>query len=312
MPTETINQQPATSATQQTQTQQQTQTPQPQPAAAPAKKTKLIDKSLVVATINKLPPMLAPIAGCFNDAWDSFAKAYGHNAGKVMACEIDYATQALVSKPYLLKVATANPFSLVSAMKNLALAGYTLNPIRKQCYLVPMKDEVVFMPSYMGLVDELSASGLVKKIEAHPVFEGEKFEIKHGSQEGLWHSPNPWVKRDKENLLGCYWYAVLVDDTVMFDTIGKDDIERIRMRAPSSSAKSSPWDTDYIEMARKTAIRNGFKKIPKKNISEEKLKVLGMLFDYEEKAHQSWLSEQNDTTSKKDPFDEEVEFEEVI
>lgn len=287
--------------------------PKQEATAAVAKKTssksKVVDKSLVVASINQLPPILAPLAGCFDNAWGSFVKAYGDNAGQVMAREIDFATQALVANSYLVKAATTNPLSLINALKNLALVGYTLNPVRKQCYLVPMGSSIVFMPSYMGLIDELSASGLVKKIEAHPVFEGEQFEVKHGTGGGIFHKPNPWSKREKDNLCGCYWYAVLVDGAEMFDTISKEEIEKIRKRAPSAKS-SSPWDTDYIEMARKTAIRNGYKKIPKKGISEDKLKVLDAIFDYDEKAEQSWIAEQK-AAPKKDTFDEDVEFEEI-
>lgn len=125
-----------------------------------------------------------------------------------MAMEIDFAAQAMMNNTYLITCATANPMSLVNALKNLALVGYTLNPVRKQGYLVPMGKAITFMPSYMGLVDELAASGLVKKIEAHPVFEGEQFEVKHGTGGGIFHKPNPWGKREKDNLCGCYWYAV--------------------------------------------------------------------------------------------------------
>lgn len=290
----------------------QAEQPKAETATAVAKtsKSKAVDKSLVMASIKQLPPILAPLAGCFNNAWGSFVKAYGDNAGQIMAREIDYATQALVANSYLVKVATENPLSLVSALKNLALVGYTLNPVRKQCYLVPMGKAIVFMPSYMGLIDELSTSGLVKKIEAHPVFKGEPFEIKHGTGGGISHKPNPWGKREKENLCGCYWYAVLVDGTEQFDTLSKDEIEKIRKRAPSAKS-SSPWDTGYIEMARKTAIRNGYKKIPKKNISEEKLRVLGALFDYDEKAERNWIAEQK-VIPKKDSFDEEeVEYDDL-
>lgn len=285
--------------------------PQPTTAVAKAGKSKAVDKSLVTASIKQLPEQLAPLAGCFDNAWGAFVKAYGDGAGQVMAREIDFAAQAMLSNPYLITVATQNPLSLINALKNLALVGYTLNPVRKQGYLVPMGKNIVFMPSYMGLVDELAASGLVKKIEAHPVFDGEDFEIKLGTNGYLRHKPNSWGKRDKENLKGCYWYAVMVDGTEMFDTLAAHEIEKIRKRAPSAKS-SSPWDTDYIEMARKTAIRNGYKKIPKKGISEEKLKVLNVMFDYEEKAEQNWIAEQKQTPASSNRFDEdEVEYEDI-
>ncbi len=273
-------------------------------------KSKAVDKSLVTASIKQLPEQLAPLAGCFDNAWGAFVKAYGDGAGQVMAREIDFAAQAMLANTYLIRVATENPMSLINALKNLALVGYTLNPVRKQGYLVPMGKAIIFVPSYMGLVDELVASGLVKKIEAHPVFDGEDFEIKLGTNGYLRHKPNPWGKREKENLKGCYWYAVLVDGTEMFDTISLDEIEKIRKRAPSAKS-SSPWDTDYIEMARKTAVRNGYKKVPKKGISEDKLKVLDVMFDYDEKVEQNWIAEQKQSTASSSRFDEEVVYEEV-
>ena len=273
-------------------------------------KSKAVDKSLVTASIKQLPEQLAPLAGCFDNAWGAFVKAYGDGAGQVMAREIDFAAQAMLANTYLIRVATENPMSLINALKNLALVGYTLNPVRKQGYLVPMGKAIIFVPSYMGLVDELVASGLVKKIEAHPVFDGEDFEIKLGTNGYLRHKPNPWGKREKENLKGCYWYAVLVDGTEMFDTISLDEIEKIRKRAPSAKS-SSPWDTDYIEMARKTAVRNGYKKVPKKGISEDKLKVLDVMFDYDENVEQNWIAEQKQSTASSSRFDEEVEYEEV-
>lgn len=295
------------------QPQQQAQTADNTPAVkkdnAPAK-TKAVDKSLVIASIKKLPPILAPIANCFDNAWDGFVKAYGKDAGQVMAREIDFATQALINSNYLLKVATDNPLSLVSALKNLAHAGFTLNPVLKQAYLVPIGGAVVFVPSYMGMIDILVSSGIVKKIEAHPVFKGEPFKITFGTNGGLFHEPNPWGKRDKESLCGCYWYAVLVDGTEQFDTLSFAEVESIRKRAPSAKS-SSPWDTDYMEMLCKTAIRRGYKKIPKKGISEDKLKALGAVFDYDEKAEQSWIAEQKHNP-KRDTFDEEeVEYEDL-
>lgn len=289
----------------------QQEQPKQEATTAVAKKEKFTPE-LCAATINKLPAQLQALKGCFAQPFDAFRKAFKdpNEADRVMAMEIDFAAQAMMSNTYLITCATANPMSLVNALKNLALVGYTLNPVRKQGYLVPMGKAITFMPSYMGLVDELAASGLVKKIEAHPVFEGEQFEVKHGTGGGIFHKPNPWGKREKDNLCGCYWYAVLVDGTEMFDTISKEEIEKIRKRAPSAKS-SSPWDTDYIEMARKTAIRNGYKKIPKKGISEDKLKVLDAIFDYDEKAEQSWIAEQK-AAPKKDTFnEEEVEFEEI-
>ena len=299
------------STTETTPTAPEVQQEQPKEATAVVKKEKYTPE-LCVSAINKLPAQLQALKNCFAQPFDSFRNAFKDpkEADRVMAKEIEFTSQAMMANSYLIKCATSNPISLVNALKNVALTRSTLNPVLKQGYLVPFGGAITFMPSYMGLVDVLVNNGLVRKVEAHPVFEGEEFEIKHGTGGGIFHKPNPWGKREKENLLGVYYYAVLIDGTEMFDTLSKEEIEKIRKRAPSAKS-SSPWDTDYVEMAKKSAIRRAFKMIPKNGISEDKVKSLEAVFDYDENVEQSWIAEQK-AAPKRDTFDEDVEFEEVI
>lgn len=303
MSTEQTNQLPLEQTAPQTQSQETT---------AVVKKEKYTPE-LCASAISKLPAQLQGIKNCFAQPFDSFRNAFKDpkEADRVMAKEIEFAAQAMLANNFLIKCATANPISLVNALKNVALTRSTLNPVLKQGYLVPFGGAITFIPSYMGLVDVLLNNGLVKKIEAHPVFEGEKFEIKHGTTEGIFHEPNPWGKRDKENLKGCYFYVVMTDGTEMFDTMSVEEIEKIRKRAPSAKS-SSPWDTDYVEMAKKTLIRRAFKMIPKAGISEDKIKALEAVFDYDEKVEQNWIAEQKQPSASSSRFDEdEVEYEEI-
>lgn len=289
----------------------QTEQPKAETTTAVAKKEKFTPE-LCAATINKLPEQLQALKGCFAQPFDAFRKAFKdpNEADRVMAKEIDFAAQAMMANAYLINCATKNPLSLVNALKNVALTNSTLNPVLKQGYLVPFAGAITFMPSYMGLVDVLINNGLVRKVEAHPVFDGEEFEIKLGTNGYLKHIPNPWGKREKENLKGGYYYVVMTDGTEMYDTMSLEEVEKIRKRAPSAKA-SSPWDTDYIQMLCKTLVRRAFKMIPKNGISADKIKALEAVFDYDEKVEQNWISEQK-TASKKGSFDEEeVAYEEV-
>lgn len=299
------------STTETTPTAPEVQQEQSKEATAVVKKEKYTPE-LCVSAINKLPTQLQALKNCFAQPFDSFRNAFKDpkEADRVMAKEIEFTSQAMMANNYLIKCATSNPLSLVNALKNVALTRSTLNPVLKQGYLVPFGGAITFMPSYMGLVDVLVNNGLVRKVEAHPVFDGEEFEVKHGTGGGIFHKPNPWGKREKDNLLGVYYYAVLIDGTEMFDTLSREEIEKIRKRAPSAKS-SSPWDTDYVEMAKKSAIRRAFKMIPKNGISEDKVKSLEAVFDYDEKVEQSWIAEQK-AAPKRDTFDEDVEFEEVI
>lgn len=271
---------------------------------------------LCAATINKLPAQLQGLKGCFAQPFDAFRKAFKDpaEADRVMAKEIDFAAQAMLANNYLITCAQQNPLDLVNALKNVALTGSTLNPTLKQGYLVPFKGKITFMPSYMGLIDLLANNGLVRKIEAHPVFKGEEFNVRHGTGGGLFHKPSPWGRRDREALLGCYYYAVLTDGTELFDTMSREEIDAVMHRSPSvdkGKGKSSPWDTDYLEMAKKTLVRRAFKMIPKGGITEDKVKAIEAVFDYDEKVERSWVNDQRKTAPRRDSFDEdEVEYDE--
>lgn len=297
---------------------QQTAAPQPQEqptaetTAAVAKKEKYTPE-LCASTISKLPAQLQALKGCFAQPFDAFRKAFKDpaEADRIMAKEIDFAAQAMMANPYLIQCATSNPLDLVNALKNVALTGSTLNPTLKQGYLVPFKGKIQFMPSYMGLIDVLMNNGLVKKIEAHCVFEGDDFKVMYGTGGGLSHKPDVWGKHTPETLHGVYYYAVLADGAEMFDTMSKEEVETLKQRSPSvAKGKSSPWDTDYLEMAKKSILRRAFKMIPKNGISEDKVKALEAVFDYDETVEQNWIKEQS--KPKADRFDEdEVEYEDI-
>ena len=305
--------------TQQEQTAPQTQPEQPKAetqTTAVAKVKEAFTPQLCSATISKIKsdPALAPlhgIANAFAKPFESFRKAFKdpNEADRIMAKEIDFAAQAMMANTYLITVATSNPLSLVNAIKNIALAGTTLNPILKQAYLVPFTIKkvptVVLFQSYMGEISMLVNTGLVKKIEAHCVYKGDEFKISHGSKEELVHTPDCWAERSENTLLGA-------------DFMNKAEIDAVKERSPSTGIgkdgkpKQSPWTSDYTEMARKTLVHRAFKNIPKDGISEDKLRVLESLFDYEDKAEQNWIAEQKQPVTNGNRFDEEeVEYEEV-
>lgn len=281
---------------------------QPQQTAAPAQvpaPPKKYTPELCADTIRKLPAPLAKLQTAFARPFDAFRKAFADpaTADRIMAKEIDFAAQAMMANPYLIECAAQHPDDLVNALKNVALTGSTLNPVLKQGYLVPFKGKISFMPSYMGLVDVLNRSGLVRKIEAHPVFDGDEFSVTFGTAEQLIHKPNPWGTRDKDHLKGCYYYMELADGTTMWDTMSVAEIEDIRKRSPSvTKGKASPWDTDYIEMAKKTLIRRAFKAVPKTGLSDDKLKTITAAVDYDEQVEREWIRRKDAENAQKRGF----------
>jgi recombination protein RecT len=262
--------------------------------------------------LTSLPPQLKDLAGCFSASKKTFLSAFADHAEgeRIFSKEVNFVAQAMMGNPYLITCAKNDPNALIDSIKNVALTGLTLNPVLKLGYLVPFKGKITFMASYMGLIDILVNNGIAKKAEAHAVFRGDDFDIVHGTNGYIKHHPDPWGNRTVDTFCGCYYYILLADGTELFDTLNKEEIELVKKRSASvSSSKTSPWDSDYLEMAKKTALRRGFKLCPKSNISESKLKSIEAMLDYDSKVEKEWYKEQD--KPKDDGFDEEIEYEEI-
>ena len=73
------------------------------------------------------------------------------------------------------------PDHLVEAIKNVSLTGLTLNPELRLGYLVPYKGKVKFQASYMGKVDILIRTGVVKDIYSDLVYANDEFSMTKGT-----------------------------------------------------------------------------------------------------------------------------------
>jgi recombination protein RecT len=131
-------------------------------------------------------------------------------------------------------------------------------------YIIPRnnkvtgKKEATFMPSYRGLVDLARRSGQLKSISADIIHENDKFEIEKGLNPRLVHVPNYSKDRGKPILI--YAVAQLKDGGNQFEVLTFDEVEAIRLKAPSG--RSGAWVGSWGEMAKKTAIRRISKLLP--------------------------------------------------
>src|SRR5687767_1435020 len=67
--------------------------------------------------------------------------------------EAEFAIQAISKSDYALRIATSARQSVIDAVKNVAAIGISLNPAKKQAYLVPRDGRINLDISYMGLLD---------------------------------------------------------------------------------------------------------------------------------------------------------------
>ena len=75
--------------------------------------------------------------------------------------EAGFAIQILTSGDYIAKLAAGDRQSVVNAVTNIAAIGISLNPAKKQAYLVPRKGKICLDISYMGLIDLAIDSGSI-------------------------------------------------------------------------------------------------------------------------------------------------------
>lgn len=179
--------------------------------------------------------------------------------------EVMFAVQILSGNDYLQKVGMSNRQSLVDAVSNIAAIGISLNPIKKQAYLVPRKGRICLDISYMGLMDLAVATGAIQWAKAEPVFEGEAFML-NGINQPPTHTRNPFAKSTGE-FSGVYVVAKTSGGDYLTDTMSAEEVNGIRDRSEAWKAwvkdkKACPWVTDYNEMAKKTVVKRASKYWP--------------------------------------------------
>lgn len=196
--------------------------------------------------------------------------------------EVMFASAILAQNSYL---NSGTQESKVKAMMILADVPLTLNPIHKECYLVPRKVggqvQVVLEPSYMGLVKLLTDSGSVKVIEARPIYQGDDCAIDMSTaQKVLRHVPYFMRGVSKGGVMGFYSLATLADGSKVCEVMGKDEVDRIMERSESYKAfksgnvRSAVWITDYDQMGCKTVIKRHWKQLPKTDRMENFAKAV--------------------------------------
>jgi recombination protein RecT len=222
------------------------------------------------------------------------------------AREVNFAMQAMMNNTYLIQCAQSDPQHLVEAIKNVGLTGLSLNPELRLGYLVPFKGKIKFMSSYMGKVDILIRTGVVKTIQAELVYENDEFKYEKGIKPVLKHKPDVFAE-DRGKLKGGYYIAILANGEKIFDVMPEKRIQEIKGRSEAvKSGKTSPWDTDFEEMAKKTIINWAFKSLPKTGISDDMLKTLEAEMEYEREDFEAWKKHQEQQQA--DAFTQDGKF----
>ena len=171
------------------------------------------------------------------------------------------------------KLADCDPRSVFAAVIQSSQLGLEVG-LMGEAHLVPFGNQCQLIPGYQGLMKLARNSGLVMDIYVEAVRINDKFALKLGLERSLEHEPMtapggfPASDEERGDAVGFYAVGVLKDGSRTFVAMGRAEVERIRdgskgYQASKKYKKESIWDTDFVAMGLKTAIRRLCKYLPK-------------------------------------------------
>lgn len=173
------------------------------------------------------------------------------------------ALTALSSNP---KLAQCERNSFLGGLMQAAQLGLEPNTPLGQAYLIPFNNrkkgilECQFQIGYKGLIDLCYRSGEMTAVYAHVVYENDEFSYEYGLDQKLIHKPA------RENRgVPIFYYAVwkLKNGGYGFSVWSVEDVEiHARKYSQAYTSSSSPWKTEFDEMAKKTVLKATLKYAP--------------------------------------------------
>ena len=204
---------------------------------------------------------LAIIEGDVFSVRDQFAMLTGGDI-RLFEKEAGFAIQLLTATDYAIKIASANRQSVINAVTNVAAIGISLNPAKRQAYLVPRDGRICLDISYMGLLDLAIQSGSLLWGQAELVHESDRFEL-NGFDKPPTHTRQPFAK-ERGSIIGVYVVVKTRDGDYLTTTMTYEETLAIRDRSSAwKNGQKGPWKTDEGEMVKKTVIKRAYKLWPK-------------------------------------------------
>lgn len=166
------------------------------------------------------------------------------------------------------QLALCTPQSFLGAMMQAAQLGLEPNTPLGQAYLIPFRNhgtlECQFQLGYKGLMDLAYRSGQVKDIQTHVVYEHDAFEYELGLEPKLMHKP---AMKDRGAAMAYYAIFHTKDGGYGFEVMSIDDVKKHAAAYSQAYKKgyTSPWKTNFDEMAKKTVLKQCLKYAPLKS-----------------------------------------------
>jgi len=162
-------------------------------------------------------------------------------------------------------LAECDAYSFMGALIQCAQLGLEPGSGLGHAYLIPFKRQVQLIVGYQGMIDLTMRSGKVDSIYADLVYEADDFDyyVENGRQM-LKHRPNYKASRAENNIVLVYAIAnIKGSDVPLIEVMSLAEVNQIEKQTRKGASKSNVWVKYFGEMAKKTAIRRLWKKLPK-------------------------------------------------
>lgn len=167
-----------------------------------------------------------------------------------------------------------DPWSIANALIEAAACGLDIGGPGSlaEAWLIPYKNsksgttEAQFFPSYRGLAKIVVDSGAAAFIDAHVVYEHDRFEFGYGIRPWVKHEP---TLKDRGKPIAVYAAGERTDGSPFLDVLTVEDVEKAR--AAGKAHDSLMWTKFWGEGARKTAIRRMVKRLKGQPVGSHRL-----------------------------------------
>lgn len=177
-------------------------------------------------------------------------------------------TNALMVQPELLAY---DPRLVFREVARIAVLGLHLDKDLGEAYLIEAwnyktkRKEPQARIGYRGLIKLAKQSGKYSRVYAREVHQNDQYDVLQGTVEEIIH--RPVLHGEPGQVIEYYAVAVMKDGGTEFERMTLEDVLAIRDRSDAWKAfedgkiKSTPWETDEGEMAKKTVIRRLCKRL---------------------------------------------------
>lgn len=158
-----------------------------------------------------------------------------------------------------------NRASVIASLNTCAQLNLRPGTSLGHAYLIPFAGECTLIIGYKGFLELAHRTGKIRQVFAEVVFHNEVTpDLLQSGSDGMRivHTPRldrvtiePDAKKAADSIAGAYAVCRTTEGGTFARWISVGDIEARRKRGASGKGKRTPWDTDYLAMARKTAVR---------------------------------------------------------